>query len=264
MSLRTVMGRIMAWRAELQLGGWLLFFWWMLAKGYDGLYLAKLQSQILWAGCITLTLAWLAGLLAREKSAPEPSTAPWRDLLATLGYFAPILLFAIVGTTTLNLTEDNYGSLNVRVQTPTARPFEEMNFEFPPESGYFPVTLVDLYTQQTINEQVPVETLGRLHRIPQEAAQRHMPGFQGEMLMLYRHAISCCAADATPVGVILQGDEQTLTQLESVTEGQWLTIQGRVRESDHNGQVFLMQIEKWAPSAAPEAPYLSWLTGLNG
>lgn len=69
---------------------------------------------------------------------------------------------------------------------------------------------------------------------------------------LSRFLLSCCVADATPIGIIAEADELAL-----VPDDQWLTVRGRFTVAEIGGERMpVLVAEEVVPIDPPPVPYL--------
>ena len=243
------------WQQRLQLAGWLIFFGLMITKGYHVTYLAELQSKVLVAGSALLVLAFL---IDWPQKTPGWSFSP-RLWLESAGHFLPLLIFLIMGTTSLTLSGSGLGGANIRVLLPDTqtRSFDPATLK---PGEYLTTTLVDIYTVEGLDQDAPVEMVGRIHLMSKEETQQHFPNRKpAPNAMFYRYAIACCAADASPVATVLEGADLT-----GYNSGDWLHVKGRTSFFDNpNGtRMIVLHAELMEKIEKPIKPYLSWLQTL--
>ncbi|MBF0108899.1 MAG: hypothetical protein HQL76_06980 [Magnetococcales bacterium] len=246
---------------DFRLVGWLAFFLFMILAGRDGAYLADTQRTILWLGTFLLLVVFVGAPVKRSGTI----RLPWRHHLAllmeTAGHWTPLLLAVAMGVTTLNLDVANLrNGIQMRVYDPTREP-GTIGYD-PSRLGpgeFFPVTLIDLYVHEVLEIQARVELVGRVAFMNDEDAQKRFPerGAEG-VIVLYRFAIACCAADASPVAVVLEGIPK-----ESVpVAGEWLRVQGITRPLPGEPRVLALRVLTMASIPQPQQPYLSWLDAM--
>ncbi|WP_143814703.1 hypothetical protein [Magnetofaba australis] len=246
------------WRGPLHLTGWLALFGLILLNGDDSYYLARLQTQILWAGSALLALMLLASVLrtARAPMPAQPPGAGW-SVLGAVSAFAPLTLFLITGVTTLTLNSASFSAPGARAAQSARIAFNAAHPPPLPADGYYDLNLVALYGQREIPAPIPARVVGKLSHITPEQAQRHLPNHAGPIAMLYRHAIACCAADATPVGVILEGE--AVAQLNAQPGNIWISVEGMARDGGQQPRLILLDVQHWREVEKPAKPYLYWL-----
>lgn len=80
----------------------------------------------------------------------------------------------------------------------------------------------------------------------------HEPGFPDDTFMVARFTVSCCVADAIPLG--LPAYYKGAADLE---EGMWIEVEGTFRAQDFLGdEVPVLQVAKLTPTTAPAEPYI--------
>jgi uncharacterized repeat protein (TIGR03943 family) len=78
------------------------------------------------------------------------------------------------------------------------------------------------------------------------------PSFPENHFMVARFTVSCCVADASPIGLPV-----LYTGTADVAEGEWVRIQGMFRAGDFRGQTTpILQADSVEIVAQPEHPYL--------
>ncbi|MBF0134248.1 MAG: hypothetical protein HQL75_16890 [Magnetococcales bacterium] len=257
------MSRFGLWK-NLQLYGWLAFFLYMILLGRESSYLADLQGDVLLAGTVLLIVVLLADLTQKstEKARDGGYRLPWRHRLAlaveTSGHWVPLILALLMGVTTLNMDAASLrNGIQMRVYDP-ARQTGAARYD-PSRLGpgeFFTVTLIDLYSNPDLETDVRVELTGRItHMTGEEVRKRFPERGDGGVFVLYRFAIACCAADATPLAVVLEN----LPSENMPKEGEWLTVQGVTHLLPGEPKIVALRIETMKTIPQPKRPYLSWL-----
>ncbi len=244
------------WKERAQLAGWLIFFGWMIARGFHVAYLAQLQSRILLVGAAILALAFLAHW---PRTVPK-FTTDYRAWLETAGHFLPIAIFLIMGATSLTLSDSGLGGANIRVLMPDAQDLEFDPGQLQP-GEYYKTSMTDLYSVAGLENDAPVELVGRLYILRTDEAEKHFPDRTPlPKALFYRYAIACCAADASPVATILEMDD-----MGGHESGDWLKIRGRTAFDDNGrrNQMIVLHGESIQSVPQPARPYLSWLESLR-
>lgn len=76
--------------------------------------------------------------------------------------------------------------------------------------------------------------------------------FSGDRFMLSRFIVSCCVADATPIGVIVQWPAAADLPLD-----QWVEVSGAFQAGEFNGQAMpVLHATAITPTDVPRQPYL--------
>ncbi|MBF0184165.1 MAG: hypothetical protein HQM06_07240 [Magnetococcales bacterium] len=246
---------------NIQLYLWLLFFAYLLHNGLETSYLAPLQIAFFYAGCAVLLLLLIAGLLPgnTQEAPPLPGGLHLRLALETLSHGVPLLLILLAGMTTLNLNVATLrDGIQMRILDPNRSPttLEESIQQLPP-GGYLETSHLQLYGNPRLQQGVAVTLIGRLSRLQGKRLQESFPQWHGEaeVLLLYRFAIACCAADASPVAVLLEN----VPDGTAVQEEAWYEVRGKSRSLPGEERLLAIQVEQLQTIAPPKKPYLSWL-----
>ncbi|MBF0271939.1 MAG: hypothetical protein HQL98_07760 [Magnetococcales bacterium] len=248
---------------ELQLLGWLLFLGYMILTGKDQSYLASLQHQILLVGGGLLFLAFLIGLFGSVT--PTETFHHRGAVLAlaceSLGHWVPLLIVGLMGVTTLNM---DLASLRDRIQMRVLDPNQTVEdlgakLRYLKPGEYLEVTHIQLYNDSRLESNARISLIGRVARLNAEQHRKAFPhdSTKENSLLLYRFAIACCAADASPLTVILEGIPPEAT----LSEEEWYRVSGVTQTPQESGPIFL-QVERLETMSAPEKPFLSWLDAL--
>jgi uncharacterized repeat protein (TIGR03943 family) len=76
--------------------------------------------------------------------------------------------------------------------------------------------------------------------------------FGDDRFMVSRFVISCCAADAAPLGLVVHWPKTT-----SLTSDQWVEVSGRFQPGEFDGeQMPILMAGKVTPTDVPQQPYL--------
>lgn len=256
-----VMSATSRWWKEVQLYGWLVFIAYMLLDGRDESYLAPLQHKILLAGGGVLFLVLVASLTG--KSTPNGIGFDWKGHLAlaveSVGHWTPLIVVALMGVTTLNMNPEALrNGIQMRVLDPN-RVEEDISsrLEYLRPGEYFETTHIQLYTHPDLASGVSVSLIGRISRLQGDKAREVLPARNKgeELVLLYRLAIACCAADASPLAVILEG----ISPEVAFSEKGWFRVQGVTRQPSDESRFIILQVEHFETISPPDKPYLSWL-----
>lgn len=252
---------------ELQLAGWLLFLGYMILTGKDQNYLAPLQHLILLAGGGVLFLVFLVGFLAGFLDPPQPTETIRLDksglllALESVGHWIPMLVVWMMGVTTLNMDLATMrNNIQMRVLDVNRTP-EDLSARLrrlkPGE--YLEVTHIQLYSNPQLESNVRISLIGRAIRLNAEQHQKAFPDevFQENRVLFYRFAIACCAADASPLSVFLEG----VPAVASLADEGWYRVQGVTRTSRESGPVMVL-VDHLEEISAPDKPFLSWLDAM--
>jgi len=125
----------------------------------------------------------------------------------------------------------------------------EGDAELPP--GYSAPTLMQTYQPPYTAEVHKVELFGRLHRRG-EGDQLPVSLLSDEdQVLLYRYLIACCAADASPVLVVMRGEVP-----EQLEADDWLRVRGRLLPRNRERRLPVLEIEQMRKVEPPSDPYL--------
>ncbi len=92
----------------------------------------------------------------------------------------------------------------------------------------------------------------RLGELAEQTTRRRRKGPEPEPKpVLFRHVISCCAADGRPIYAWLADDSPIDLPLDS-----WITIRGTVNERETGGVVPIIHVDSWNTIPVPKEPYL--------
>ncbi len=247
---------------DLQLYGWLVFFLYMILWGRDRSYLADLQVNVLLVGALLLVVILFADLLWKQGGAG--TSLSWRHHAAlaseTAGHWTPLLLVWIMGVTTLNLDAGSLrNGIQMRVYDPSPREERFDPARLAP-GAYFSVTLIDLYAGDSLLDvDARVELIGRTTRMTGKEAEERFPEMgKAGVLLLYRFAMACCAADATPLAVVLENVPAGLKP----REGDWLKVRGVTRLLPGEPKILAIRVDAAESIPQPDRPYLSWLDSM--
>jgi len=110
------------------------------------------------------------------------------------------------------------------------------------------VTILDLYYMPAIYEGKRVKLIGMLHKND----PRVKKDFGRNMLIVFRFVITCCAADASPVALLVDGKD-----LPDLSENSWVEVEGTFNTKEKNGRrVAVLEKSSMKKTAQPRQPYL--------
>ncbi|MBF0381111.1 MAG: hypothetical protein HQL69_08835 [Magnetococcales bacterium] len=251
------MGQHWGWR-NLQLAGWLAFFFIVMFQEADIAYLADIQVWILRAGAAMVTVVFLHSLLIRPKvNNGDPKVGKktfWFDLIETGGHFAPLLLFLFVGTATLSLGSASGKGASIRVFMPD-NVVEQPDFTTLKAGEYWPTTHIELYATDHFAAEAPIQVEGRFYPLSQKEQKKFITtGKSAPNVLAYRYAMACCAADAAPVSIVLDN-----IAVDAVKRDDWLRLKGRTFVYRQEPKIMGLKIESWEKIPPPKRPFLTWL-----
>ncbi|MBF0260333.1 MAG: hypothetical protein HQL97_00675 [Magnetococcales bacterium] len=244
---------------EAQLHGWMIFLAYMILTGKDVSYLAPLQHQILLAGGGVLFLALLAGFFNKSPH-PAPVDAPrqWLAFFETTGHWVPFLIVMLVGVTTLNMDLASLrNGIQMRIMDPNSVPEDPRARLMHLKPGeYLETTHIQLYAHGFLASDAPVTLIGRVAHLNDEQFAKAFPTLppRSERYLLYRFAIACCAADATPLTILLE----QVPSPQSLSQEGWYRLHGVTHTTDENGPI-VVRVDRLESIPTPNKPFLSWL-----
>jgi len=110
------------------------------------------------------------------------------------------------------------------------------------------VTILDLYYSPKIYEGKRVKLIGVLHKNDPQVREN----FGRVMLVVFRFVVTCCAADASPVAVLVDGEN-----LPPLDENSWVEVDGNFRVMENKDQkVPIVEHSTLRTISAPRQPYL--------
>lgn len=93
----------------------------------------------------------------------------------------------------------------------------------------------------------PIDVIGFVYKDPKVGAGR---------FWVARFTVSCCVADASAIGMLVQADG-TANGLKDLQNDQWVRVTGKISIGEFDGeQVPVISASKIEPTATPENPYL--------
>jgi len=114
-------------------------------------------------------------------------------------------------------------------------------------TGELSLTILQLLRTPEKHVETTLKLLGLIHRDP--GLQKHFG--PGRTAALYRFVLTCCAADALPVTVALEGD------IPDLAPDQWVEAEGTfILVPSDKGSVPVLKVDKITPVASPADPFL--------
>ena len=234
------------------MAAWTLTLGWLVVSDHYQLFLAPRFKFLVVAGGV-MSLLFALGSLAR----PEPSAAR-NQLIKGAFLVLPILFILAAGDSTLDdfalskrgLTpvQSNPSAPATAPATPDAgnlTPVEKPGKDAGSKTLPVPVAISDLIRSWEDWDGRAVQVEGLFS----ETVVNH-----DELSAVFRYFITCCAADAMPVGVFL--DRPQASDLET---NDWVRVTGRVRKTQMDGfEVIFMEearLEK-QPKPSKNAAYI--------
>ncbi len=178
-------------------------------------------------------------LTSRHAADPTPATPTTRDAPAT----TPVAPPAPAGNPALALDGP----------TPTDPLAPPPAVGDPAVPAAVPLPLMELYYPKKHPGVKRIETIGRL-MIPtaEEVAQTPPEIDRADLkLLLYRYVMTCCAADAAPVFVVLRGREPTDLKVDD-----WVKITGTWIPAPGLGDMAKIEVDSLTVIEQPKEPFL--------
>jgi putative membrane protein len=228
----------------LILGFWVMGFAWLLsANRYQAFIQPKLWPLL--AGAFALLAIFLLAVYFRFGRPASHGAGLW----SRAGQFSLLivpLLYMRAGETMGGLGRDAFEKRSVTGQTITPggkgiRPREQVQYS---DSSPNEVDLLRMLEDMDRLENKPVYVIGRVYN------DDAMPDNQ---YVIYRFVITCCAADALPVGALVQSKARG-----EFADDVWVGVTGIMRMTMVDGEpspiIIATKVEKIDP---PANPYLS-------
>lgn len=263
-------------RGQAQLLAWLAWLGLLLAGGYYRQYLAGWQGWPLLAALAVLLVLFLASFMDKT---PETATClhghdhgPRPSWPQTLAHWSPLLIFLALGPVSLAGVSAGGGleqaaaaqdAPSAEPDLPELEPAPGVEMVEPGDQGQagqegaLKVNLLSLFSLMKDGglSSPRVEVEGRVHflsPLEREKVSRAL-GVKGIEVVLYRYQIICCAADAQPIAVILQGGLP-----EGLANHDWARVRGvaQRQQSKRKLPVLSLSVEELVKISPPAQPYL--------
>ena len=209
----------------------------ILSGGLTALLVGWQHGLVIAAAIVFLLLAGLAWWGGPRAGAPT-ATAGAGQVLTTLIHCLPLFLLAALGVSSLGGQAFSVGGF----RAPTAT-VDRDHGEF---------TIADVYAE---NRAPPDHaTLIGMAYAPSDEEYERLPGGlvrEQAPLLLYRFQMTCCAADAVPVYVIVRGLDRALHPNDT-----WLSIGGRLEAPTPPANLGVLHAETVTVVPEPAQPYL--------
>lgn len=234
------------------LAAWTAFFLWLITLGQA--HLARLLHPKLWwllrCGIVILVLLFAATLASPVRQQPALSWR-WPPLL--------ILLIPLAFATFLPTARFNAHTFAQRtIQAPADDSFRP---DLPPDPLAPEKSPDEPNDLQAIEDETGQVSLTRLNTEPETFVGKEVevlcqslrdPQLPEDMLICYRFRITCCAADAMPVYILLRTTGQPLPNNDS-----WLRVRGRLSLFKNRGFTLpLVTADTLTVAQEPRFPFL--------
>lgn len=226
---------------------WLAFLGVIAGGGYTTTYVASWQHWLVLGTAVLLalgvTLAWLTGGGDHDHAGHDHAVPSWSE---TAVHALPLLLFLAVGPSTL-------GSHALR----GASQLNAAAFTAPAPSGAVTsdgnaVTDLLALRHDPLLAGGRIELIARLSELadPTVRRKRGAPP-SAPRPVLFRHVISCCAADGRPIYAWLAGERPRDLPLDA-----WVRVRGTVDARETGGVIPVITAESVTVIATPAEAYL--------
>lgn len=231
---------------------WLAFLGLVLIGGHTGTYVVAWQFWLVLGALIVLGLGVLIGLATRhghghdqshDHGAHDHAQPSWSE---TGVHLIPLVLFVAVGPTALGSHSlSANGQLDATRFAPTAPVVPTI------VDGYHRTDLLALRHDPFLDE-TKVEIIARLGELAEQTARkrRNAPAPTPKPV-LFRHVISCCAADGRPVYAWLKDPPPTDLPLDA-----WVKVRGTVNARETGGVIPVITADSIEAIPQPRDVYL--------
>jgi uncharacterized repeat protein (TIGR03943 family) len=214
---------------------YLLFFLSISLTGNFKIFVKKFYFPYIIIGILILIFI-LAIEIRKEKRFKEVNVY---DILSFIIFLFPILLFLIVKPTTL----PTYVAMKRGIQT-------EFLSEDILKSLYEKIETEGKYKKLTIKQILALSKSKPEEINEKDIAVEGMVYKNEGKFTLIRFLITCCAADATPLGIEIEYKEETGKELKNE---EWVKVKGKAKVENGKVKIYAEGIEKISP---PKDPYL--------
>ena len=236
-----------------------------LVIGLDGLssFIATWQHGLVIGATSVFVLLMLGSWWGSETSAPtsdnhqHETKSPTDQLIHTLVHCLPLFLISVLGVTSLGGHAFTFAAMpsaswnNTQGDPPSGNnPLQDLT---PKDLTLRQLTIADVYTSKLMLP-TEIDVIGMIYR-PTDADYARLPGSltrEAVPLLLYRYQITCCAADATPIFLALNG----LDPLKYPNDT-WVTIKGRLTPPSPPNNIGSLDVISVEPVSTPSEQYLS-------
>jgi putative membrane protein len=224
---------------------YLLFFLSILLTGNFKIFVKKFYFPYIIIGVLILLFI----LVIESKRIKKFKETNVYDLFSFLIFLFPILIFLIVKPTSL----PTYAALKRGIKT-------EFLSEDILKSLYEKIETEGKYKKLTVKQILALSKSKPEEINEKEVAVEGMvyKGEEKEKFILIRFLITCCAADATPLGIEVEYKEEKKEEEEFVIKEKfknedWIKVKGKAKIEDGKVKIYAEEVEKIQP---PTDPYL--------
>jgi uncharacterized membrane protein YcgQ (UPF0703/DUF1980 family) len=227
---------------------WLIFLGLVVCGGHVGTYLATWQSWLVLVAASVLGLGVLIGLTARaephhDHAGHEHEAPSW---IETGVHALPLLLFLSLGPTSLgSQTLSANGQLDA-TRFATTTPTESTSVD-----GYQRTDLLALRHDPFLDGG-KVEIIARLGELAEQNRRKQRNGPEPlPRSVLFRHVVSCCAADGKPIYAWLKDPPPSNLPLDA-----WVRVRGTVDQRETGGVIPVITADTIEAIPQPRDVYL--------
>lgn len=227
---------------------WMAFLGLVLLGGHAGTYVVAWQTWLVLGSVIVLALGVVIGLLTRgdhhhDHDAHDHEEPSW---IETGVHALPLLLFVAIGPTALGShTLSESGQIDATRFAPTA-PIDPTIID-----GYHRTDLLALRHDPFLDGG-KIEIIARLGELAEQTTRkrRNAPPPLPKPV-LFRHVISCCAADGRPIYAWLKDPPPADLPLDT-----WVRVRGTVDMRETGGVIPVITAELIEAVPQPKDAYL--------
>lgn len=218
---------------------WLVYLVAIATSGGFITYLAGWQHPVAWSGVSVFAGLVVMAWWGKSPLASANTAHPYDAIVQTVVHCLPLLLLAGIGNQALGRHAAQITSQTIRAGTANA--------------GEGELTLSDVYRKDT--ELPTTTTLIGMAFVPSDSDYARLPGglTRAEVpLLLYRFEITCCAADAAPIFVVLTGLDPGTYPNDT-----WLRVTGVLTPPGGPANMARLDLTSSVKIEPPTEPYLS-------
>lgn len=231
---------------------WLAFLGLVVFGGHAGTYIVAWQSWLLLGAIIVLALGVLIGLATRRQhhdheghdhGAHDHEAPTWSE---TGVHALPLLMFVAIGPTSLGSHSLTESSQIDATQFAPAAPLQPTIVD-----GYHRTDLLALRHDPFLDGG-KIEIIARLGELAEQTSRRRRNAPKPEPKpVLFRHVISCCAADGRPIYAWLKDPPPADLPLDT-----WVRVRGTVDVRETGGVIPVITAERFETIPQPKDAYL--------
>ena len=242
---------------------WVTYLLMVIGSGGLASFLASWQHGLVIGATGAFVLLMLGSWLGTETGTSTPDThqhetkSPTDQLIHTLVHCLPLFLISALGVTSLGghaftFSATPSASLEAAQSNPPTgnNPLADLT---PKDLALRQLTIADVYASKMVLP-AEIDVVCMIYR-PTDADYARLPGSltrEAVPLLLYRYQITCCAADASPIFLALNG----LDPLKFPNDT-WVTVKGRLAPPTPPNNIGSLAVISVEPVSTPSEQYLS-------